>query len=120
MTGREAAARWRANNPERNRANNSARKIAARQRVAKYKSARGCETCGITDARVLDLHHRNSEEKVLAVSQMLYRSAWAAVVAEMEKCRVLCANCHRIEHADDSYPRSSDVQMTGATFFRAS
>lgn len=91
----------------------------ARAKVAKYKSERGCRDCGTTDHRVLDLHHRNGTDKEAAVSQMLYRYSWKRIVAEMDKCDVLCANCHRIEHAADP---GSDItaQIAATGFFRAS
>lgn len=85
-----------------------------RDLVASYKSERGCEVCFIVDARVLDLHHRDGEEKDLAVSQMVSRRSIEDVLAEIEKCRVLCANCHRIEHAEDG------AQIAAAGFYRAS
>lgn len=88
-----------------------------RARVADYKAARGCEDCGTTDPRVLDLHHRAGEEKIMAVSQMLYCYSWRNVQLEMDKYRVLCANCHRIEHADESEPAA---QIASAGFYLAS
>lgn len=59
-----------------------------------YKEARGCETCGESDPIVLDLDHIERHTKEKNVSSMLSRShdrLWQ----EVEKCRVLCANCHR-------------------------
>lgn len=90
-----------------------------RKRVADYKAARGCENCAICDPRVLDLHHRDGEEKIAAVSQMLSRASWKKIEAEMDKCRVLCANCHRIEHVDDEEP-TAQAQIAAAGFYRAS
>jgi len=92
-----------------------------RSRVAAYKAERGCKDCGTTDPRVLDLHHHNGEDKIMAVSQMMYRYSWKKVKAEMDKCRVLCANCHRIEHAEEA-DRAPDItaQIAAAGFFRAS
>ena len=98
----ERQARWRARNPERAKEVNLRRKREVRSFVADHKAALGCERCGITDPRVLDLHHLSGEDKVLAVSQMLYRYSKATIVREIEKCRVVCANCHRIEHSSDS------------------
>lgn len=119
MTVTERQARWRALNPERATHVNRERKVSMRSRVAAYKAARGCRDCGTTDRRVLDLHHRDGTDKEAAVSQMMYRCSWKRVVAEMDKCDVLCANCHRIEHHAE---RGSDItaQIAAAGFFRAS
>lgn len=100
FTEAERAARWRIKDPQRAKLNGLRAKEKMRARVADYKTERGCESCEIIDSRVLDLHHRNGDEKVMAVSQMMYRFGWQAVREEMSKCRVLCANCHRIEHSE--------------------
>lgn len=100
--------------------------MAAKKRMRKiaadFKAERGCENCGVGDPRVLDLHHRDVDSKIMAVSQMIYRYSVVKVRAEMDKCRVLCANCHRIEHAEgDETPRSDvTAQVAAAGFFRAS
>lgn len=96
--GAERQRDYRARHPERNKQNLFRSRQKKRDLVSAYKAERGCEDCGITDPRVLDLHHRDGTEKEAAVSQLLSRSAWSEVQAEMEKCSVLCANCHRIAH----------------------
>jgi hypothetical protein len=55
-----------------------------------------CAHCGIGDIRVLDLHHLNYDGKTHRKGSNIYRQ----VVQEgfPEGMRVLCANCHRIEH----------------------
>ena len=47
----------------------------------------------------LDLHHVDPTEKDTGVSQMLTHS-WDNIVKEIEKCVVLCACCHRLEHQE--------------------
>lgn len=111
MTGQEARARWVANNPEKARDGNIRAKARMKERIDKYKSERGCEDCYITDARVLDLHHRDGEDKVDHVNRMRCRASIAAVLQEAAKCDVLCANCHRIRHAEeDDQRRAADMQ----------
>jgi len=100
MTGAEAAQRYRDRDPGRARNINLAAKRRARQLLADHKAELGCERCRIKDPRVLDLHHRDPAEKASAVSQLLYRTSLQKVLEEAAKCRVLCANCHRIEHAE--------------------
>lgn len=60
---------------------------------------KGCRDCGITDVRVLEFHHRNPDEKSFGVMQGLTRSL-EVLRQEIEKCDVLCANCHLIRHAE--------------------
>ena len=63
-----------------------------------------CEgtNCGITDFRVLDFHHIDSSNKEIEVANLAHSSApKAKILAEIAKCRVLCSNCHRIEHWEE-------------------
>jgi len=52
-----------------------------------------CVDCGESDPIVLEFDHRG--DKLFNVSYGLRDRNWAAVLAEMEKCDVVCANCHR-------------------------
>jgi len=116
MTGAERMTRWRAINPELAKFRSNQWKAKQRKKVATYKASIGCAKCGIKDHRVLDLHHRNGEDKDMAVSAMLSKKSWDAVKAEMEKCEVLCANCHRIAHYEQSGMADSvDIAFAKAT-----
>ena len=57
-----------------------------------------CVDCG--DAfhpSVFEFHHRDPSKKDLTGSQ-IKRGAWTRVRLELDKCDLLCANCHRIRH----------------------
>jgi hypothetical protein len=56
-----------------------------------------CVDCGNTDSRVLDFHHLRDKIKAVAVMRT---AGWSKkrILAEIKKCIVLCANCHRIRH----------------------
>ena len=56
----------------------------------------GCIVCGEKEVSCLDFHHLHSKD--MLVSQMLARSD-EKLKAEIAKCVVLCANCHRKHHA---------------------
>ena len=63
------------------------------------KSERGCYFCSERTAVCLDFHHRNTDEKGFTISKHFHR-AISVLLAEIEKCEVVCANCHRKLHAD--------------------
>lgn len=91
--------RWEANNSERHleymrRANKKSRRKKS-QKVFDYLFENPCIDCGEADVRVLDFDHVRGE-KVMAVRNLLSRSAnLEKIFAEIAKCEVRCANCHR-------------------------
>lgn len=66
----------------------------ARAFVIDYLQQHPCESCGEPDVRVLEFHHVG--EKDMAVVDMI-RGGYSVerIAAEISKCKVLCANCHR-------------------------
>lgn len=67
-------------------------------RRQKAESA-GCKQCGENDPHCLDFHHLNTEEKKRSVSQLIsYEISKEELQEEINKCEILCANCHRKEH----------------------
>jgi predicted HNH restriction endonuclease len=48
----------------------------------------------------MDLHHIDPGLKVANVSRLARDGRVNAVVAELAKCEVLCANCHRVVEAE--------------------
>lgn len=69
------------------------------ERIQEYKTQKGCKVCGETRHWVLDLHHRDEDTKEYTISNMLRKNmSWENILAELEKCDVLCANCHRDWH----------------------
>ena len=65
-------------------------------RVAKIKADRGCTDCSEKDPVILDFDHRNPKDKVESVSVAINNArSWNIILAEIQKCDVRCANCHR-------------------------
>lgn len=62
--------------------------------VDAIKIASGCVDCGERDPVCLDFDHRNPLEKSLRIGSNIHRSM-PLVLAEIAKCDVRCANCHR-------------------------
>jgi hypothetical protein len=58
-----------------------------------------CEECGFSHPGALDFHHIDPTLKDRAISQMVYhKCSESKILKEISKCKVLCANCHRILH----------------------
>ena len=59
-----------------------------------------CFGCGqrFSD-RVFEFHHRDGREKDFGISEDGIARSWEKTVAELGKCVMLCANCHREVHA---------------------
>lgn len=67
-----------------------------------YKEDRGCFKCGIRDYRVLDFHHKDESIKSFGISEYYYHQYDEQKLKnEILKCDVMCANCHRILHAEN-------------------
>jgi len=44
---------------------------------------------------VMDLDHRNPEQKSGSINEIINRGSWQKFFDEINKCDVVCANCHR-------------------------
>jgi len=62
------------------------------------KMERGCADCGIRSdhPEIYDFDHRPGEIKAKSVATLLTSGSFEAFKAEIDKCDVVCSNCHRI------------------------
>lgn len=67
--------------------------------VNAYKLTVGCRDCGETDSIVLDFDHVCGKKRVRLANMVGFGWSLRTIVAEIEKCEVRCANCHRRRHA---------------------
>ena len=75
------------------------RRKKIRQMAVEYKSGT-CERCGYDQCiEALDFHHNDSSGKDFSISSKGYTRSWKRVKEELDKCVLLCANCHRELHA---------------------
>jgi hypothetical protein len=66
-----------------------------KKKLSDIKEASGCIDCGANNHIILDFDH--IRDKKYNVSRMIHDGfSWAAIKKEIEKCEVVCANCHRI------------------------
>jgi hypothetical protein len=83
-------------------------------RVWEYLRLNACVDCGLTDPRVLEFDHRDPTIKRDSVTWLAHRGyRWAVVEAEIAKCDVRCANCHRRRTARQfDWPKRRIERMT--------
>ena len=74
-----------------------------KQRKIKYIQSLGgkCEHCGIelnnTNSSIFDFHHTNPLDKEYVWTKLRLLTD-NKIETELSKCKLLCANCHRLEH----------------------
>jgi len=73
------------------------RKRLNKEKAVAYKGGK-CEKCGgIFLPCVFDFHHKDPSDKETTGSTFLCWN-WDRMKTELDKCSLLCANCHREEH----------------------
>lgn len=78
--------------------NTKIRRFRAKAAAIKYFGGK-CLKCGWSgNQAALQFHHLNSKEKDFNIGNVANKS-WDSIKAEMEKCILLCANCHLIRHS---------------------
>jgi methylaspartate ammonia-lyase len=62
-----------------------------------------CTHCDLVSTHlcVYDFHHVDMNKKEADPGSLLHHS-WTRIQNELDKCILLCANCHRIEHEKDN------------------
>ncbi len=78
---------------------NNKRKISNRENFEVLKNDMKCEKCGESHISCLDFHHIDPKTKKYSISRLSFSSySLKTIKEEIEKCIVLCSNCHRKEH----------------------
>lgn len=75
-----------------------ARRRKIKQMALEYKGGQ-CEGCGYNrTATALQFHHLDPTQKEFALAKNGHTRSWDRVKAELDKCVLLCANCHAEVH----------------------
>ena len=92
---------WYEQNKERAKASVKRRRRAMREWLKTVKAGFRCARCEESRIACLDFHHRERNEKAIAVA-LVTQQGWSRkrILEEIAKCDVLCSNCHRREHFD--------------------
>ncbi len=64
-----------------------------------YKGTK-CSRCGYDKCiEALEFHHRDMTQKEFSISDRNIKLEWEPIRQELDKCDLLCCNCHREIHA---------------------
>jgi len=75
--------------------------LLSKQRMKNLK-INGCAICGYNECNAaLDFHHVNPKNKTFQMSLTNMSRNAEKVAVELNKCILLCANCHRKVHAEE-------------------
>ncbi len=81
------------------RKTNAIRKLELKEWFDDYRSNLSCARCDENHIACLEFHHIDPSEKEVEVGRAV-TNGWnkERIIKEMEKCEVLCSNCHRKHH----------------------
>jgi hypothetical protein len=71
-------------------------RTVAHEYIWNYLLSHPCSSCGETNPVVLEFHHVRGEKENDITHLVGRGSSLDSLIAEIEKCDILCANCHRI------------------------
>jgi len=99
---RSASRKHYAGNKEKVKAKVKAYKLKKRDEWHAYKASLVCTRCGASHPAIIDFHHidRHDPDKK-KVHKLVQNHNYATAYKEIEKCLILCANCHRIHHYEE-------------------
>lgn len=73
------------------------RREKLKELAVEYKGKK-CEVCDYNKCiQALEFHHKDGD-KDFGISYKGYTRSWENVKKELDKCTMLCANCHREAH----------------------
>lgn len=100
--------RWYRDNKRKQMDRQLKRRKELKTWLLEYKKQQSCADCGmlfLERPECCDFHHLDPASKIDRVSKMVLYSRESAL-RELQKCIVLCANCHRTRHRDKYYPEN--------------
>jgi len=96
------SARYYELNKEKVKASSKASKERGRANFQTFKASLSCTQCGQNHPATLDFHHLVRDPANQKINVLTKGGAYTKAIQEiMDKCIVLCANCHRIHHHDE-------------------
>ena len=98
-----AMLRWYRRNKKKHIACVKRRKDEIKAWIRGYKASVGCKRCEETNPDALDFHHKNDRDKSFRLHNCVNLFGFNQIRAEIAKCDIYCANCHRKYHKHWQY-----------------
>ena len=109
---KEYQKKWYAKNRAKHMQVTGLNKSRAKDKWAAFKSTLACMKCGENHPSTLDFHH--IEPSKHKVHRLVADGRFTAAMSEIEKCLVLCANCHRKHHWEEDNKKRQDAEAARA------
>lgn len=85
---------------------------ARKNTLQKIKETLSCPICNENENVCLDFHHLDRSEKDLGITDMTHQG-WSLkrIINEINKCCIVCANCHRKIEGGIIHPRLKELNI---------
>lgn len=80
---------------------NKDNKLLIKQFIIEFKKDKSCIKCGESHPACLQFHHRDKNNKKFEISHS-HSYTITTILKEIEKCDILCANCHFKLHYNEN------------------
>jgi hypothetical protein len=93
--------------PKKTKKQRSVEAVTRRRRKLKelaiaYKGG-ACVNCGYKKCNsALEFHHLDAFNKDFSIGVQGYTRSWESIKTELDKCILVCANCHREIHSESN------------------
>ena len=78
------------------------RRNMLRKKITEYKLLHPCK-CGEGHPACLDFHHVRGKKSFHISTAYNNGYAWERIILEIQKCEVICRNCHAKHHWSNTY-----------------
>lgn len=92
---------WNKNNKDKVHGYERKHRADRKEWFIEIKSDLHCKNCNEDRWYCLEFHHRDPNEKEGTISSIYWRWSKERILEEMEKCDVLCSNCHKAFHWEE-------------------
>lgn len=89
---------WARRNKEKRQAINAKWQQSNMDWLQELKATLKCNRCSESHVACLQFHHLDPTQKDIAIADAARSWSKERILTEIEKCEVLCANCHAKEH----------------------